>query len=51
MPRVGERFTAEYSNDAEKKLVFLSRFSPGKDLVLLSIPRQSYTLISYTLDH
>jgi hypothetical protein len=40
MPRAGERFTAEYSNDAEKKLAFLSKFSPGKDIVLLSIPRQ-----------
>lgn len=37
MPRIGERFTAEYSNDAEKKLALLSRLSPGKEFVLLPI--------------
>jgi hypothetical protein len=40
MSRIGERFTAEYSNDAEKKLAFLSRFSAGKEFVLLPIPRR-----------
>jgi hypothetical protein len=40
MPRIGERFTAEYANDAEKKLALLSRFSPGKEFVLLPIPRR-----------
>jgi hypothetical protein len=39
MPRTGERFTAEYSNDAEKKLAFLSRFSVGKEFALPPIPR------------